>query len=60
LKEDHFVGLYSDKSSRPNVAVNMLTGYEVLKAGFVCSGDEKYAVNNYDMQVQYTFGYPNL
>ena len=60
LDEDIFADLYSDKPSRPNVAVNVLAGFEVLKAGFGYSDEEMYAAYNYDMQVRYAFGYRSL
>jgi len=60
LDEDTFDGIYSDKPSRPNMAVNVLIGFEVLKAGFGYSDEEMYAAYNYDMKVRYAFGYRNL
>jgi hypothetical protein len=60
LNEDIFDEIYSDKPSRPNMAVNVLVGFEVLKAGFGYSDEEMYAAYNYDMQVRYAFGYRNL
>jgi hypothetical protein len=60
LNEDIFTDLYSDKPSRPNIPVNVLVGFEVLKAGFGYSDEEMYAAYNYDMQVRYAFGYRNL
>lgn len=60
LNEDLFAELYSDKPSRPNVAVNVLAGFEVLKAGFGYSDDEMYAAYNYDIQIRYAFGHRNL
>ncbi len=43
LDEDIFADLYSEKPSRPNVPVNVLAGFEVLKAGFGYSDEEMYA-----------------
>jgi hypothetical protein len=60
LNEDLFAELYSDKPSRPNIAINVLVGFEILKAGFGYSDEEMYAAYNYDMQVRYAFGYRNL
>ncbi len=60
LDEDIFTDLYSDKPSRPNIPVNVLAGFEVLKAGFGYSDEEMYAAYNYDMQIRYAFGYRNL
>jgi len=60
LEEDIFADLYSDKPSRPNIPVNVLAGFETLKAGFGYSDEEMYAAYNYDMQIRYAFGYRNL
>lgn len=60
LEEDIFAGLYSEKPSRPNVPVNVLVGFEVLKAGFGYSDEEMYAAYNYDLQIRYALGYRNL
>jgi len=60
LNEDLFAELYSDKPSRPNIAINVLVGFEILKAGFGYSDEEMYAAYNYDMQIRYAFGYRNL
>jgi len=46
--------------SVPNVPVNVLAGFEVLKAGFGYSDEEMYAAYNYDLQIRYAFGYRNL
>lgn len=60
LNEDIFADLYSDKPSRPNIPVNVLAGFETLKAGFGYSDEEMYAAYSYDMQIRYAFGYRNL
>ena len=60
LDEDIFADLYSDKPSRPNIPVNVLAGFEALKAGLEYSDEEMYAAYNYNMQIQYAFGYRNL
>ncbi len=49
LNENIFTDLYSDKHSRPNIPVNMLVGFETLKAGVGCSDEQMYAAYNYDM-----------
>jgi len=60
LNEDIFTDLYSDKHSRPNIPVNVLVGFETLKAGVGCSDEQMYAAYNYDMQVRYAFGHRSL
>ena len=40
--------------------MNVLAGFEVLKAGFGYSDEEMYAAYSYDMQIRYAFGYRNL
>ncbi len=57
---DLFAVLYSDKSSRPNIAVNVLAGLEVLKSGFGWSDAELYDAFSYNLQVRYSLGYRNL
>ncbi len=60
LDEEPFVVLYSEKSSRPNIPVNVLIGLEALKAGFGLSDEELYARYCYDLQVRYALGYDRL
>jgi hypothetical protein len=52
--------LYSDQASRPNIAVNVLFGLEVLKSGYGWSDEELYDHFGYDLQVRYALGYRNL
>jgi hypothetical protein len=60
LDETPFAVLYSDEASRPNVAVNVLVGLEVLKAGFNWSDAELYDHFRYDVQVRYALGLHTL
>ena len=60
LDEEVFAVLYSEEGSRPNVAVNVLVGLEILKAGFGWSDSEVYDAFNYNVQVRYALGYHNL
>jgi hypothetical protein len=60
LDEKPFAVLYSNEASRPNVAVNMLVGLEVLKAGFNWSDAELYDHFRYDIQVRYALGLRTL
>lgn len=60
LNEAPFAVLYSGEASRPNVAINVLVGLEVLKAGFGWSDEELYDAYCYDLQVRYALGCRNL
>ena len=60
INEEAFSVLYSDKSSRPNVPVNVLVGLEALKAGFGWSDEELYENYCYNLQVRYALGYDRL
>jgi hypothetical protein len=52
--------LYCDVPSRPNVAVNVLLGLELLKSGFGWSDEELYDHFQFDMQVRYALGIHDL
>jgi len=56
LDEKPFEVLYSDEPSRPNVPVNRLVGFEVLKAGFGWSDEEMYEAYLFNVQVRYALG----
>ena len=56
INEDLFSILYSDKPSRPNMAVNVLVGLEVLKAAFGWTDEELMDAYIYNMQVRYALG----
>ena len=60
IDEETFAVLYSEKGSRPNVAVNVLIGLDALKAGFGWSDEELYENYCYNLQVRYALGYDRL
>jgi hypothetical protein len=60
IDEDRFAGLYCDEPSRPNIAVNVLSGLEILKSGFGWSDEEMYDHFCYDVQVRFAVGYRDL
>ena len=60
IDEETFSVLYSEKGSRPNVAVNVLIGLDALKAGFGWSDEELYENYCYNLQVRYALGYDRL
>ena len=53
-------GLYSEKASRPNTAVNILVGLSFLKNGYGWSDEEMYDHYCYDIQVRYALGLREL
>lgn len=60
IDESLFAVLYSEKTSRPNVAVNVLVGLEILKSGFGWSDEELYDHCCFDLQVRYALGLHEL
>jgi len=56
IDEAPFAVLYSDEPSRPNAAVNVLVGAEILKAGFGWSDEELYGHLQFNLQVRYALG----
>jgi hypothetical protein len=58
--EDRFAVLYAQVPSRPNVAVNVLLGLEILKAGRGWSDEELYEHFLFDVQVRYALGCDNF
>ena len=60
IDEAPFAVLYAEEDSRPNVAVNVLVGLEVLKAGNGWTDEEMYDAFCYDLQVRYALGYRSL
>jgi len=56
IEESLFAVLYSEKTSRPNVPVNVLVGLEILKSGFGWSDEELYDHCCFDLQVRYALG----
>jgi hypothetical protein len=60
IDEDVFAVLYSDKPSRPNVAINRLVAFEVLKAGHGWSDAEAYDAARFNVQVRFAMGLYDL
>ena len=61
IDEEPFAVLYSDdEASRPNIPINLLVGFETLKAGFGWSDEEAYDHFCFDVQVRYAVGYRDL
>jgi hypothetical protein len=60
IPEDHFSILYDTCPSRPNVAVNVLLGLEILKEWHGWSDEEMYAHFLFDLQVRYALGCDNF
>ncbi len=60
INEEAFAVLYVDFPSRPNVPVNILTGLEVLKAGFGWSDEELYNEYTFNVLVRYALGIHEL
>ncbi len=60
IDEEPFAILYSNQPSRPNVPINRLVGFEVLKAGFGWSDEETYEASLFNIQVRYALGMYDL
>jgi hypothetical protein len=60
IDESIFACLYSDQPSRPNVPVNVLVGFEVLKAGHGWTDEQAYDEVCFDVQVRYALGLRDL
>jgi len=60
IDETPFAVLYSDQPSRPNAAINVLTGAEILKAGFGWSDEELFDHLQFNLQVRYALGLRNM
>ena len=60
IDEAPFADVYSDEDSRPNIPVNVLVGFETLKAGYGWSDEEAYDHFCFDVQVRYALGYRDL
>jgi hypothetical protein len=60
IDESPFEVLYADVDSRPNTPVNVLLGFEILKAGFGWSDTETHDHFCFDLQVRYAVGYRDL
>ena len=60
IDEKPFAVLFSDEASRPNVPVNRLVGFDVLKAGFGWSDEEMYEAYLFNVQARYALGLYDL
>jgi hypothetical protein len=60
IPEDRFAVLYDRDPSRPNVAVNVLVGLEILKDWHGWSDEELYEHFLFDLQVRYALGCDNF
>jgi hypothetical protein len=56
IDETPFAVLYSDQPSRPNAAINVLVGAEILKAGFGWSDEELFDHLQFNLQVRFALG----
>jgi hypothetical protein len=56
MDETPFAVLYSDQPSRPNAAINVLVGAEILKAGFGWSDEELWDHLQFNLQVRFALG----
>ncbi len=56
IDETVFAVLYSDQPSRPNAAINVLVGAEILKAGYGWSDEDLHEQLLYNLQVRYALG----
>jgi len=60
IDETPFAILYSDQPSRPNAAINVLVGGEILKAGFGWSDEELWDHLQFNLQVRFALGLRNM
>jgi len=60
IEETRFEPLYSVTASRPNVAVNVLVGLEILKSGYGWSDEELYEQVCFNLQVRHALGLRDL
>lgn len=60
IPEDRFAVLYDPDPSRPNVAVNVLVGLDIIKEGRGWSDEELYEHFLFDLQVRYALGCDNF
>ena len=60
IDETMFAELYSDEPSRPNIPVNVLVGFEVLKAGHGWSDEQAHDAVRFDLQVRHALGMHRL
>ena len=60
IDETLFAPLYSEEASRPNTAVNVLMGLEILKSGYGWSDEELYEQACFNLQVRHALGLDDL
>lgn len=60
IDEADYEVLYVNTPSRPNIAVNVLVGLEMMKDGNGWSDEEMYENFCFNIQVRYALGYRNL
>jgi hypothetical protein len=60
IDEEIFAVLYSEEASRPNVAVNVLMGLEILKSGYGWSDEELHEQVSFNLQVRHALGLQDL
>ena len=60
IDETLFEALYSEKDSRPNAPVNVLVGFEIIKAGEGWSDETLYEALSFDMRLRYALGIEDL
>jgi len=60
IDETPFAVLYSEKESRPNAPVNVLVGFEIIKAGFGWSDEEMYEALSFDIRIRYALGIEDM
>ena len=60
IDEAIFARLYSSEASRPNIAVNVLMGLEILKSGYGWSDEELHEQVCFNLQVRHALGLHDL
>ena len=60
IDEGLFSPLYSEQASRPNAPVNVLMGFEIIKAGQGWSDEELYEALSFDMRLRYALGIEDM
>jgi hypothetical protein len=60
IDEALFAPLYSEQASRPNAPVNVLMGFEIIKAGQGWSDEELYEALSFDMRLRYALGIEDM
>jgi hypothetical protein len=60
MDEELFAPLYSEQASRPNAPVNVLMGFEIIKAGQGWSDEELYEALAFDIRLRYALGIEDM